>query len=118
MNAFQSCSALTSASFAAGSQLSSILLQNSDAMLIAFPAYVWVISVEVFAGCNALKSFEAGSPLTSIDTGAFQYSGPAFTNLLASVANIGDHAISVSRALSSVDFDCSATYPSHFVSAQ
>jgi hypothetical protein len=89
-NAFRHCIALISASFAAGSQLTSIgsyAFYNTRMTSITIPASVTSIGIYAFHSCTALTSvsFAAGSQLTSIGTSAFWSSGLTSITLPASV---------------------------------
>lgn len=113
--AFKDASSLSSVTFAAGSQLSSILDYGFDGTAITsitLPATLTSIGNYAFFGTNSLTtiSFAPGSQLTTIGNDAF-HGARALTSITipSSVTSIGSWAFQDARSLTSIEIPAGVT---------
>ena len=109
VRAFSGCSALTTVTFAAGSELTTIgtkAFKDSGLIAVAIPANVTSIGNHAFRYCSALTTvtFAAGSELTTIGIGAFQQSGLTAVAIPAKVTSFSTYAFYQCSALTTVTF--------------
>ena len=120
LGAFKDASSLSAVTFAAGSQLSSILDYGFDGTAITsitIPATVTSIGLYAFFGTTSLStiSFAAGSQLTTIGTDAF-HGARALTSITipSTVTSIGDYAFTDVRSLTSIEIPAGVTSIGNF----
>ena len=113
--AFMGASSLSSVTFAAGSQLSSILDYGFDGTAITsitLPATLTSIGNYAFFGTTSLTtiSFAPGSQITTIGTDAF-HGARALTSITipSSVTSIGAYAFQDARSLTSIEIPAGVT---------